>query len=194
VVVHDRGAERDRIARRDQEQKRRLDDEQLALGGGRSQPGVDPAAPDRDGPHVLLNQGNPGPKPNGVGVPRPPVDGPAFPRPLPERGPVAGAPATDGSPKPAPLPPPGGLRPFAPPPPLVVREYAHVATERNAAAPAPDTLLWRPVVLLSSEGKATVSFDLPATAGAFEATAAAHTLDGRLGNGRALVEVRPAAK
>lgn len=194
VAAQDRGTERERMARREQEQKRRQDVEQLAFGGGRSQPGVDPARPDRDGPHIMLNQGSQGRKPNEVGVPRPPVDGPAFPRPLPERGPVAGAPGDEGAPKPA-FPPGGGPRPFEPPPPpLVVREYAHLAPERNEAAPSPDTLLWKPVVILSSEGKATVSFDLPKAAGSFEATAAAHTLAGRLGNGRTVVEVRPTTK
>jgi anti-sigma factor RsiW len=66
--------------------------------------------------------------------------------------------------------------------PMIVREYKHVradgpAEERHDFA---ETLYWHPVLLLPG-GKAEVSFDLCDSLGAFEVTAFAHTLDGRLG-------------
>jgi hypothetical protein len=81
-----------------------------------------------------------------------------------------------------------------PVPPLVVREFA---APRPAAAPladeeAPDTVLWRPVIVLPSDGKATLHFHLGAAPGGYEVAVAGHTADGRLGAARGLVRVSPA--
>ncbi len=67
-------------------------------------------------------------------------------------------------------------------PPMPVRVFAHPcasgpAEERYDFA---ETLYWHPVLVLDG-GKAEVSFDLCDSLGAFEVTAFAHTLDGRLG-------------
>jgi hypothetical protein len=67
-------------------------------------------------------------------------------------------------------------------PPLPVRVFAHA----RASGPAEErydfaeTLYWHPVLVLPG-GKNEVSFDLCDSLGAFEVTAYAHTLDGRLG-------------
>jgi Flp pilus assembly protein TadB len=75
--------------------------------------------------------------------------------------------------------------------PLVVREYKHVradgpAEERYDFA---ETLYWHPVLVLP-HGKTEVSFDLCDSLGAFEVTAFAHTLDGRLGSASQLLVSR----
>ncbi len=76
--------------------------------------------------------------------------------------------------------------------PMVVREYAH---ERGAEGSSElrtdfaETLYWHPVLVLP-DGKADVSFDLCDSATTFQATAYAHTLDGRLGAGVKLLESR----
>ena len=67
-------------------------------------------------------------------------------------------------------------------PPMPVRVFAHP----RAAGPAEirydfaETLFWHPVLVLPG-GKTEVSFDLCDSLSAFEVTAFAHTLDGRLG-------------
>ena len=68
-------------------------------------------------------------------------------------------------------------------PPMMVREYRHTrsagsAEERHDFA---ETLYWHPVLVLDG-GKKEISFDLCDSLGAFEVTASAHTLDGRLGS------------
>ncbi len=67
--------------------------------------------------------------------------------------------------------------------PMPVRVFAHP----RASGPAEErydfaeTLYWHPVLVLP-DGKSEVSFDLCDSLGAFEVTAFAHTLDGRLGS------------
>jgi hypothetical protein len=68
-------------------------------------------------------------------------------------------------------------------PPVVVREYRH--TRAPSLSPGlredfAETLYWHPVLVLVN-GKAEASFDLCDSVTTFEATAFAHTLDGRLG-------------
>jgi hypothetical protein len=75
--------------------------------------------------------------------------------------------------------------------PMPVREYKHaraggIAEERFDFA---ETLYWHPVLVLPG-GKAEVSFDLCDSLGAFEATAFAHTLDGRLGSATQMLTSR----
>ena len=76
--------------------------------------------------------------------------------------------------------------------PMVVREYAHDRRGEGADAPRSDfaeTLYWHPVLVLP-DGTATVTFDLCDSATTFQATAYAHTPDGRLGAGVKLLESR----
>lgn len=78
-------------------------------------------------------------------------------------------------------------------PPLVVREFA---APRPSAAPlpdedAPDTVLWRPVVVLPADGRVTLPFRLGSAPGGYELVVAGHTADGRLGAARALLRVSP---
>ena len=75
---------------------------------------------------------------------------------------------------------------------MVVREYAHDRGGESSAELRTDfaeTLYWHPVLVLP-DGKADVSFDLCDSATTFQATAYAHTLDGRLGAGVKLLESR----
>src|SRR5262249_31110326 len=51
-------------------------------------------------------------------------------------------------------------------------------------------LFWHPVLVLPTNGEATVSFDLCDSVTTFQATAFAHTLDGRLGAATARIESR----
>jgi hypothetical protein len=66
--------------------------------------------------------------------------------------------------------------------PLVVREYAHKHEEKDSAERSDfaETLFWHPVIVLP-EGKTSVSFALSDSVTTFQATAFAHTADGRLG-------------
>ncbi|HEY1378997.1 MAG TPA: alpha-2-macroglobulin family protein, partial [Gemmataceae bacterium] len=79
----------------------------------------------------------------------------------------------------------------APPPPFVVREYAH----RHSPAPAGDrtdfaeTVFWHPVLVLPKDG-AKVSFDLSDDVTRYQVLVAAHTLDGRLGALTTEIEAR----
>jgi hypothetical protein len=79
----------------------------------------------------------------------------------------------------------------APLPPMPVRVFAH----SRAAGPAEvrydfaETMYWHPVLVLP-DGKAEVSFDLCDSLGAFEVTAFAHTLDGRLGSANRILTSR----
>jgi hypothetical protein len=89
----------------------------------------------------------------------------------------------------------GGRGAFAPPPPppLVVRQYAHSnpgAGQGGVRSDFAETLLWQPALVVSADGKATVSFDLCDSVTTFEVSAAGHTLDGRLGTTTAAVESR----
>jgi hypothetical protein len=82
---------------------------------------------------------------------------------------------------------------MAPLPPLVVREYAHHPPANSDPAVRSDwaeTLYWNPVLVLPSDGKAEVSFQLCDSTTSFQVTAFAHTLDGRLGSATRLIESR----
>ncbi|HEY7423984.1 MAG TPA: alpha-2-macroglobulin family protein, partial [Gemmataceae bacterium] len=76
-------------------------------------------------------------------------------------------------------------------PALPVREYRH---PRSGGPPElrsdfTETLYWHPALVLNG-GKAEVSFDLCDSLGAFEVTAFAHTLDGRLGSATQIISSR----
>jgi len=80
-----------------------------------------------------------------------------------------------------------------PPPPLVVREYAHKNASAGPGGVRSDfaeTLLWQPALVVSADGQATVSFELCDSVTTFVVSAAGHTLDGRLGTTTAAVESR----
>ena len=83
----------------------------------------------------------------------------------------------------------------APVAPLVLREYA---SPRPTPAPIPDaadatdTILWQPVIVLPSDGKAVVGFHLGTAPGGYRVLVAGHTADGRLGEARTLIAVSPA--
>jgi hypothetical protein len=75
--------------------------------------------------------------------------------------------------------------------PMLVREYKHTriagpAEERSDFA---ETLYWHPALVLPG-GQAEVTFDLCDSLGAFEITAFAHTLDGRLGSATQILHVQ----
>jgi hypothetical protein len=76
-------------------------------------------------------------------------------------------------------------------PPMPVRVFAHA----KASGPAEErydfaeTLYWHPVLVLPG-GKNEVAFDLCDSLGAFEVTAFAHTLDGRLGSATGTIDSR----
>lgn len=76
-------------------------------------------------------------------------------------------------------------------PSMPVREYKHVRADGSAEEryDFAETLYWHPVLVLPS-GKAEVSFDLCDSLGAFEVTAFAHTLDGRLGSASRILTSR----
>ena len=70
-------------------------------------------------------------------------------------------------------------------PPLAVREYA--APRPGAGADHPDTVLWRPLIVLPTDGTTTLSFFPGPTAGGYEVVVAGHTPDGRIGTVRRVV-------
>jgi hypothetical protein len=79
-----------------------------------------------------------------------------------------------------------------PPPPLVVREYAHRHSESGGPVRSDftETLLWQPVLVLpDGKGDAT-PFQLCDSVTTFQVLAAGHTLDGRLGSVTADLESR----
>jgi hypothetical protein len=79
--------------------------------------------------------------------------------------------------------------------PLVVREFAAPRPAPAALADAqdePDTVLWRPVIVLPSDGKAVLNFAIGSAPGGYEVVVAGHTADGRLGAARGLILVAPA--
>jgi hypothetical protein len=73
--------------------------------------------------------------------------------------------------------------------PLVVREYAAPRPgSAEAHGETPDTVLWQPVIVLPSDGKAKLAFHLGSAAG-YEVIVAGHTPDGRIGAVRGPIPV-----
>lgn len=70
-------------------------------------------------------------------------------------------------------------------PPLAVRE--HAAPRPGAGDAHPDTVLWRPLIVLPSDGTTTLSFFPGPAAGGYEVVVAGHTPDGRIGTVRRVV-------
>jgi hypothetical protein len=75
--------------------------------------------------------------------------------------------------------------------PLVVREYA---PPRPGAAEgylheSRDTILWQPVIVLPSDGKGKVQFQLGDAPGGYQVVIGGHTLDGRIGAVRGIIPV-----
>jgi hypothetical protein len=74
-------------------------------------------------------------------------------------------------------------------PPLVVREYAAPRPGADRAADPGDTVLWQPVIVLPSDGKAKLQFHAGAARGGYQVIVAGHTLDGRVGAVRGVIPV-----
>lgn len=76
-------------------------------------------------------------------------------------------------------------------PSLVVREYAHQhpTSAGGVRSDFTDTVYWHPVLVLP-DGTANVSFQLSDAITRFQATAYAHSLDGRIGAASAVIEAR----
>jgi len=75
--------------------------------------------------------------------------------------------------------------------PLIVREYAAPRPAANdPAALDADTVLWKPVIVLPTDGKTTLRFHLGNAAG-YQVIVAGHTLDGRIGSVRTFLPVAP---
>jgi hypothetical protein len=81
--------------------------------------------------------------------------------------------------------------PAPPPPPLVVREYAHLHNRsgNNVGSDFAETLYWHPVLVLP-DGHAEISFELCDSASMYQILVAGHTLDGRLAEATAELKVR----
>jgi hypothetical protein len=76
--------------------------------------------------------------------------------------------------------------------PMVVREYAAPRPGANAGyLDSRDTILWQPVIVLPSDGKAKVQFHLGHAEGGYQVVVAGHTLDGRIGSVRGIIPVAP---
>lgn len=76
--------------------------------------------------------------------------------------------------------------------PLIVREYAPPrpgATEKAYEHLDSDTVLWEPVIVLPSDGKTTLTFDIGHAKGGYEVIVAGHTLDGWIGAVRRFIPV-----
>lgn len=79
-------------------------------------------------------------------------------------------------------------------PPLVVREYAAPRPgSANGSFADADTVLWQPLIVLPTDGKATLSFHLGDAPGGYQVVVAGHTLDGRIGSTRLILPVAPPA-
>jgi hypothetical protein len=76
------------------------------------------------------------------------------------------------------------------PTPLVVREYA-APRPGSANGVEPDTVLWKPVIVLPSEGRSTLDFTVGDHVKAYEVVVAGHTLNGRIGATRMILQVTP---
>jgi hypothetical protein len=76
--------------------------------------------------------------------------------------------------------------------PLIVREYAAPRPgSRDSAELDGDTVLWKPVIVLPTDGKTTLRFHLGNAPG-YEVIVAGHTPDGRIGSVRTFLPVAPA--
>ncbi|AMV23607.1 hypothetical protein VT84_04295 [Gemmata sp. SH-PL17] len=81
--------------------------------------------------------------------------------------------------------------------PLVVREFAAPrpgsASFSDSMMDAPDTILWQPVIVLPTDGRTTLNFQLGNAPGGYRLIVAGHTADGRLGEAR-MVILTPSAQ
>jgi hypothetical protein len=77
--------------------------------------------------------------------------------------------------------------------PLVIREYAapRPGTADGYLQGSRDTILWEPVIVLPSDGKAKVQFHLGDAPGGYQVVVGGHTLDGRVGAVRGIIPVSP---
>jgi hypothetical protein len=84
--------------------------------------------------------------------------------------------------------------PVAPSPSLIVREYSHLhhRGSGNAGPDFADTLYWHPVLVLPS-GSAEIAFDLCDAEGTYQILVAGHTLDGRIAEATAKLNVHKSA-
>jgi hypothetical protein len=78
--------------------------------------------------------------------------------------------------------------------PFIAREYAHTRTQKpegdTTRTDFTETVYWQPLLVLPSEGKGSVRFQLSDAVQAYRVLVAGHSLDGRLGATTGLVEVR----
>ncbi len=74
--------------------------------------------------------------------------------------------------------------------PLVIREYAAPRPGAKDAHDS-DTVLWQPVIVLPSDGKTTLRFNLGNAPSGYQVIVAGHTLDGRIGSVRTVLPVAP---
>ncbi len=74
--------------------------------------------------------------------------------------------------------------------PLIVREYAGPRPGADATNQEPrDTILWQPIIVLPSDGKAKLTCQLGSAEGGYQVLIAGHTLDGRIGAVRGLIPI-----
>ncbi|HEV2947531.1 MAG TPA: hypothetical protein VGX70_09150 [Gemmataceae bacterium] len=78
--------------------------------------------------------------------------------------------------------------PNPPPPPLVLREYAHLHEGAKAGPDFAPTLYWHPVLVLP-DGNAEISFDLCDKANPYQILVVGHTPDGRLAEATAELKI-----
>ena len=74
--------------------------------------------------------------------------------------------------------------------PLVIREYAAPRPGAKDAHDS-DTVLWQPVIVLPSDGKTTLRFNLGNAPSGYQVIVAGHTPDGRIGSVRTVLPVAP---
>ena len=76
--------------------------------------------------------------------------------------------------------------------PLILREYAAPRPgSRDSAEFESDTVLWKPVIVLPTDGKSTLRFHLGDAPGGYQVIVAGHTPDGRIGSVRTFLPVAP---
>lgn len=78
------------------------------------------------------------------------------------------------------------------PEPFIVREYAHVNVHSDTGRREDfaETVFWNPALVLDKLGKQTVSFQVSDAITKYRVTVDGHTLEGRLGSGTQVLEVR----